>query len=114
MSHFLWSALDENWEKTEEYWYIIDKIIGPSGGGGGPDEWFGNYKKLTKDEKKKVIRLILHRNGVKFEQQKEVMVDKYKVTINDIKGLVEEHLQSKKKIQIKIEDISLDNEEWNS
>lgn len=113
MSHYLWGVLDELWDQTSEYW-IIEQIIGPSGAGGGPDEWFGNYKKLSKDEKRKVIKLILYRNGVKFEQQKEVMVDKYKVTVNDIKGLVEEHLESKKKIQIKIDDISLDNEEWNS
>ena len=113
MSYFLWSELDQDWDKTEEYW-IIDRIIGPAGDGGDAGDWFRNYQKLSKKEKRKVIRLIMYRNGIKFEQTKEIKIDEYKVTVQDIKELVEDFLEQKKRIQIKISDVTMndDNSMW--
>jgi hypothetical protein len=112
MSYFLWNELDQDWDTTEEYW-IIEKIIG-GGHVGDAAQWFGNYQKLNKEEKRKVIRLIMTRNGIKFQQSKEIREDDYTVTVNDIKELVEDYLEEKKKIQIKVTDVTLDTDdsEW--
>ena len=110
MSHYLWSALNEDWNLTEEYWWIIEEIIAGGGAGGGPDEWFGAYQKLDKKKKRKIIHLIMTRNGIKFEQTKEVKVDEYNVTAEDIAALVEEHLEYKK-MKVKISDVKMDTDE---
>jgi len=110
MSYYKWSELTDSWSETSEYW-IIDKIIGPIGAGGGPDEWFGNFQKLTKDEKKKVIRIIIYRNKIKFQQSKEIKEDEYTVTIDDVKNLVEDFLEQKKQVKIKITDVSMNDDE---
>jgi hypothetical protein len=112
MSFFLWNELDQNWDTTEEYW-IIEKIIG-GGGGGDAAQWFGNYQKLDKEEKRKVIRLVMIRNGIKFEQSKEIREDDYTVTAKDIKELVEEYLEEKKKLKMHVTEVTMDidDSEW--
>jgi len=109
MSYFLWNELADEWQLTEEYW-IIDRIIGAGGAGGDAGDWYKNYQKLDKKDKRKVIRLIMYRNGIKFEQSREIKIDEYKVTVQDIKELVEDFLEQKRKIQIKVSDVTMDND----
>lgn len=112
MSYFLWSELDQDWNLTDEFW-IISQIIGSAHHRGGPQEWYSNYQHLEKDEKRKVIRLIMNRNNIKFEQSRPIN-ENYKVTVEDIKSLVEDFLEQKKKMIVEIRDITIDTDdtEW--
>ena len=113
MSHFKWNELSEDWDKTEQYWWILEELIAAVPAGGRAEDYYSAYQKLDKEKKRKIVTVIVLRNKLKFQQSKEINLDEIEVTAEDIKTLVDEYLLEKDKIKIIIENININNDTWN-
>jgi len=68
-----WNEANFKWDSNPHYWNLVEiaEIVDSVITGGGVDET--ELQKLKDDKKKKLIRLIMHRNGIKiYDEKKEV------------------------------------------
>lgn len=103
MSYINWNDLDELWNSTEEYWWIeAAPVVEVIRHAGIAEQQLAQYEKLKKEDKRKVLRLIMYYNKLKFQESKEVKEDEYKVTVEDIQMIVEEFEKRKELIESKV------------
>lgn len=104
MSYINWSDLNEDWSATSEYWWseaapVIEVIRRV---GGDTRAQLAAYEKLKKEDKKKIFRLVMYYNKLKFQESREVKEDSYVVTASDIQMIVEEFEKRKELIESKV------------
>lgn len=104
-STLIWDQGDEIWDQTNFLW--TDEIIRLKIGGssGGLKKQWDTWKSFNDQEKKRVIKVILQLKGVDFKQTKAIK--NYKVTIEDIKMLMEAFEKSLKERNITIDEIKV-------
>tara|TARA_B110000858_G_scaffold155449_1_gene177545 strand:+ start:235 stop:522 length:288 start_codon:yes stop_codon:yes gene_type:complete len=80
-----WDEEFHTWDDNDHKWdFVIHEILGNTG-----KVEQSKVKKLDKKKKKKLVRLIMHRNGIKvYDEKKEVKTLHHK--IKDIELIVEE------------------------
>lgn len=103
---FLWGEIDYQWDSIIP---CFGRIISASGGG-HPDDVYNIYqkKKIDKRTKRKIIKLIMTLKGHKYVEEHTIDVDKYEVTIDDIKLLIDEHKKyQKRQIAVKVESVEI-------
>ena len=96
MGLITWNDADFFWDSNPHLWNLVveavEEIATPSG---GVD--FSALDKLEKEKKKKLVRLIMYRNGVKeYDEEKEVKNIKAKA--KDIELIIKEVKSSVKVI----------------
>jgi len=105
---FLWGEIDYLWDSIIP---CFGRIISASGGG-HPDDVYNIYqkKKIDKKTKKKIIKLIMTLKGQEFIEEHEIDVDKYEVTVDDIKLLIgeyKEYQKRQKQVSVSVESVGI-------
>ena len=105
-NEILWDLTCDEWNKFCYLWndcvLIIEEISG--GGRKPPEEIYETYQKLDIKKKKKLIKVIIWLKGERYEEEKTV--EDYKVTVDDIKLLMEEYNKQKTEIKIEVSNIT--------
>ena len=108
----VWGGIEFLWGEVDYLWDSIIPCLGRiiSAGGGHADDVLDIYnaKKIDKKTKKKIIKLIMTLKGQEFVEEHEINVDKYEVTIDDIKLLIGEYKEyQKRQIAVKVESVGI-------
>jgi len=111
MSECLWNDVDENWDIFNDLWNdvrpCIKQLISAGAAGGVDLDVYGQATKRNKKLHRKVVTLIMILRGQTIEQTKTVNLDKYKVTADDIKLLIEEYYKREDKLSVTIDEVTL-------
>lgn len=119
MEYYNWDEVENYWNLEESLWNeavpIIETSLVVRHAGIAeqqvPDWQLKEFEKLKKPDQRKIIRLILYYNKIKYSQEIEVKEDDYNVTAKDIEMITEEYEKRKslaENTKIKIDDIRLD------
>ena len=83
-----------------------DCILLIGGAGIDPQEALKIYQKLDDKKKKKIIKVIVWLKGERFEESKAI--EDYKVTVEDIKLVLERNQKINEKLKLKVSNISME------
>ena len=107
-----WKPIQLIWDKNQEIWDLTEGIwseeiikLWQGGSRGGVRKQWDTWKKFDKEKQQRVIKVILQLKGIKFTQTKTIK--EYKVTIEDIKLLMEAFEESLKEMNVTVEEIQL-------
>lgn len=109
MSQCYWNDVNRYWNVFDQLWNdVIPCILHLEGviAEGCPVE--PAYVQAVKKDKElhcKIVKLIMILKNEEITQEKEVCLDKYKVTANDIKLLINEYHRRLESISISVDDI---------
>lgn len=105
MSEYIWSLLDEEWNITEEHWDVVERLRNLGGTDPTDQELWGAWKSLKKEEKEKIVRLIVKVGFAQYSYNKKIK-DEFDVTVKDLRMIIKEH-KKRKNIKVKIDDIKM-------
>ena len=104
-----WQDVDFEWDSFDRLWNdtlpCIKKIAGNIILGAPPEEAY--VKAVGKDKKlhRKMVKLIMMLKDEEIIQQKEIYLDKYKVTAGDVNILMEQYYKNKNIPLVTIDEI---------
>ena len=104
MSEYTWCDFSETWCDTDELWSQCEPIIKKLKRGRSSGELTKQFGKLRKDEKKILVKVILIYKGKEYIDEHEI--EKYKVTIKDLKMIISEY-DRREKMKVSISDIKV-------
>lgn len=95
MSQEVWGLSGEIWNTTEEFWYgaveVLEEIRGGRSGGylrRKQDMW-NAWDNLSEKNKKKFFKVLVKIKGIEYKDSKEIK--NYKVTVKDVKIVMDEY-----------------------
>jgi hypothetical protein len=106
-----WENVDTEWETFDRLWNdtlpCIREIAGSIILGAPPED---AYAKAVKKDKKlhcKIVKIIMTLKGEKFEQEKEICLDDYKVTASDVDLLMEYYYEGQYGPSVTVDEITI-------
>jgi hypothetical protein len=118
MEYYNWNEVENYWNLEESLWNeavpILKSLAIRHAGIAEPQipDWQKKeFEKLQKAEQRKIIRLILYYNKIKYSQEIEIDEKDYNVTAKDIQMIIEEYEKRKSLIEkttILVDNIRLD------
>ena len=112
LCNLVWNDVDLFWSEYDYLWsecgYLVEQISKNYALGQELEEAYGlAVKKADRETKRKLIKLILWVNGTPYTQEKNIDLDSYKVTANDVSMLMTEYKKMKSNINIVVEDVEI-------
>ena len=86
-----WEDADFNWNKADYTWddvQLIEEIAGS--GDTSPTSIRKKIDKLDQEKKKKLVHLIMKRNGIKVYDKSKFVKEDIKINIKDVEMIIKE------------------------
>jgi hypothetical protein len=104
VSYEIWDITSEDWNITSEYWYILVELIEEKGGKRSVSSIKKKFKRLPKEKKEKIIKILCTIQGTNYEQIIKLTGNRMVLSVDDIKILVN-YYDKVKESKIKIDNL---------